>query len=47
VVIGGMLAATMIAIFLIPVMYVGVERVAARFGKPKITTALEGEGEPA
>jgi HAE1 family hydrophobic/amphiphilic exporter-1 len=47
VVIGGMLAATMIAVFLIPVTYVVVERVAAKFGKPKTTAALEGEGEPA
>ena len=47
VVIGGMLAATTIAIFLIPVSYVVVERVAARFGRKKHAELPQGEGEPA
>jgi len=47
VVIGGMLAATTIAIFLIPVSYVVVERIAARFGRKKHAELLQGEGEPA
>ncbi|MBN9663396.1 MAG: multidrug efflux RND transporter permease subunit [Acidobacteria bacterium] len=47
VVIGGMLAATTIAIFLIPVTYVVVENIAAKFGKAKAPVQLEGEGEPA
>lgn len=47
VVIGGMLAATIIAIFLIPVMFVVVERMTARFTKPSPAAAVEGEGEPA
>lgn len=45
-VIGGMLAATLIAIFLIPVTFVAVERLSARFS-PKKDVALESEGEPA
>ncbi len=45
VVIGGMLAATLIAIFLIPVMFVIVERLIARFSRK--TAPLAGEGEPA
>ncbi|MGC4055456.1 MAG: efflux RND transporter permease subunit [Paludibaculum sp.] len=47
VVIGGMLAATIIAIFLIPVTSVVVENIAAKFGKAKAPAHLEGEGEPA
>jgi HAE1 family hydrophobic/amphiphilic exporter-1 len=47
VVIGGMLTATLIAIFLIPVMFVIVERMAARFSRKKETLELKGEGEPA
>jgi HAE1 family hydrophobic/amphiphilic exporter-1 len=45
-VIGGMLAATLIAIFLIPVTFVVVERMRARFA-PKKQMAVEGEQEPA
>ena len=46
-VIGGMLAATIIAIFLIPVCFVFVERLMARFSrKTKAATLLE-EGDPA
>jgi HAE1 family hydrophobic/amphiphilic exporter-1 len=45
VVIGGMLAATLIAIFLIPVTFVVVERFTARFARKKDAIALEGEGE--
>lgn len=45
-VIGGMLAATLIAIFLIPVTFVVVEKVSSRFARKK-TVAIEGEGEPA
>jgi HAE1 family hydrophobic/amphiphilic exporter-1 len=50
-VIGGMLAATLIAIFLIPVTFVVVEKLTARFS-PKARghagdRAIEGEGEPA
>jgi HAE1 family hydrophobic/amphiphilic exporter-1 len=33
VVIGGMLAATLIAVFIIPVTFVVVERLSARFGQ--------------
>jgi HAE1 family hydrophobic/amphiphilic exporter-1 len=47
VVIGGMLAATIIAIFLIPVTFAVVERLTARFRKEKPYVALESEGEPA
>lgn len=47
VVIGGMLAATLIAIFLIPVTYVVVEKIAAKFSRAKQPAALEGEGEMA
>jgi HAE1 family hydrophobic/amphiphilic exporter-1 len=45
VVIGGMLAATLIAIFLIPVMFVIVERLTARFAPKKIAIAPTGDGE--
>ncbi len=45
-VIGGMLAATLIAIFLIPVMFVAVERFTARFATKK-APILDGEGETA
>lgn len=47
VVIGGMLAATLIAIFLIPVTFVVVERLSARFGRRREPLPLAGEGEPA
>ncbi|WP_031498949.1 efflux RND transporter permease subunit [Bryobacter aggregatus] len=47
VVIGGMLAATIIAIFLIPVTFVVVERFSALFSRKKSLAALESEGEPA
>ena len=44
VVIGGMLAATLIAIFLIPMTFVFIERLRVRFGARKSTsTTLEGE----
>lgn len=45
VVIGGMLAATLIAIFLIPVMFVIVERLTARFAPKKTAIAPAGDGE--
>jgi HAE1 family hydrophobic/amphiphilic exporter-1 len=47
VVIGGMLAATLIAIFLIPVTFVVVERITEKFRRKQAVPALEGEGEPA
>ncbi len=47
VVIGGMLAATLIAIFLIPVTFVVVERITAKFRRKQELPALAGEGEPA
>jgi HAE1 family hydrophobic/amphiphilic exporter-1 len=47
VVIGGMLAATLIAIFLIPVTFVVVERITAKFQRKQELPALAGEGEPA
>ena len=46
VVIGGMLAATLIAIFLIPVMFVVVERLTSRFSskrEPAVPAASDGE----
>ena len=43
-VIGGMLAATVIAIFLIPVTYYVMERFAIRFGKHEAPAAAEGGG---
>lgn len=50
-VIGGMLAATLIAIFLIPVTFVVVEKLTARFSRKAPghagNTAIQGEGEPA
>lgn len=46
-VIGGMLAATMIAVFLIPVSFVFVERQMARFSKKKKSSQLIEEGDPA
>lgn len=47
-VIGGMLAATLIAIFLIPVTFAVVERLMAKFKrKPKQVPSLDNEGEPA
>ena len=39
VVVSGMLAATVLAIFLIPVLYVVVERIAG--GKPKVSEEVE------
>jgi HAE1 family hydrophobic/amphiphilic exporter-1 len=42
-VIGGMLAATLIAIFLIPVMFAVVERLSARGKKPILSTATATE----
>jgi hydrophobic/amphiphilic exporter-1 (mainly G- bacteria), HAE1 family len=45
VVIGGMLAATLIAIFLIPVTFVVVERLTARFASKKPIAPPEAEGE--
>jgi hydrophobic/amphiphilic exporter-1 (mainly G- bacteria), HAE1 family len=46
VVIGGMLAATLIAIFLIPASFVTIERLRERFTRPKPAPAAQ-EGEPA
>ena len=46
-VIGGMIAATTIAIFFIPVAFVAVERLAAKFGKRKTITTPVDEGESA
>jgi HAE1 family hydrophobic/amphiphilic exporter-1 len=46
-VIGGMIAATTIAIFFIPVAYVAVEKLAAKLGRTKVRTTPEGEGESA
>ena len=45
-VIGGMLAATLISIFLIPVMFNIVEAMSERFGKKKETSIAEREPEP-
>jgi HAE1 family hydrophobic/amphiphilic exporter-1 len=46
-VIGGMLVATVIGVFLIPVTYYVMERFAIRFGKkPVETVAAEGGGAP-
>jgi HAE1 family hydrophobic/amphiphilic exporter-1 len=47
VVIGGMLAATVIAIFLIPVTFAVVEKLTARLRSRKSLPQIEGEGEPA
>ncbi|MBC7945586.1 MAG: efflux RND transporter permease subunit, partial [Burkholderiales bacterium] len=47
VVIGGTLAATMIAIFLIPVTFVVVEKLSARFARKREVLPLAHEGEPA
>ncbi len=47
VVIGGMLAATLIAIFLIPVTFAVVEKLTARLRSRKPLPQIEGEGEPA
>lgn len=47
VVIGGMLAATLIAIFLIPVTFDVVERLVLRFSKKERPAAIDTEGEPA
>ncbi|MCC7343113.1 MAG: efflux RND transporter permease subunit, partial [Bryobacterales bacterium] len=47
VVIGGMLAATMIAVFLIPVSFVFVEWLMARFSRKKKAGGLIEEGDPA
>jgi HAE1 family hydrophobic/amphiphilic exporter-1 len=47
VVIGGMLAATLIAIFLIPVTFAVVERLTAKLRTRKALPQVEGEGEPA
>ncbi len=47
VVIGGMLAATLIAIFLIPVTFVVVEKLTARLTRKKPMLSVEGAEEPA
>jgi len=45
--IGGMLAASLLEIFLIPVLFVLVERVAHRFSKEKLPVRQEPSSEPA
>jgi multidrug efflux pump subunit AcrB len=46
VVVTGMLAATVIAIFVIPLLFVLVERLAARGARRHATDLAEGEGLP-